>query len=296
MTFILFASFLAIERAPQALDSYQRSADTVLSYVSAVRSHAAFTLGVPLTGGMPKWKRFVRGLRKMRTRERRECRAFRAAHLRRAFPAFNSDTAEAVNQWALLTAGWHNLNRPSELGASLTRADLTWHPAAAGRAPHAVIMCKPLKKAPGQVKVPLLVSLSDCSGADAYYALWRLEAHDPVVGDARNRTPLFRRAQGDAFSKQHIGALVRAAARAAGEVELHLFSGKSLRVGGASDLLALGVPAMMIQIMGRWASDIYRIYARVSGHNLLDVSRRMASAEGETLEAAFPHYVQSARI
>ena len=69
-----------------------------------------------------------------------------------------------------------------------------------------------------------------------------------------------------------------------------------MRIGGATDLLALGVPAMMIQLIGRWSSDIYRIYTRVCGRNLLDISQRMASADGDTLEATFPAYVQSAHI
>ena len=45
-----------------------------------------------------------------------------------------------------------------------------------------------------------------------------------------------------------------------------------------------------------WAGDTYRIYSRVCGRNLLDISQRMASAEGETLEATFRDYVQSARV
>ena len=77
---------------------------------------------------------------------------------------------------------------------------------------------------------------------------------------------------------------------------LSFFSGRNLRIGGASDLLAIGVPAMMIQLLGRWAGDTYRIYSRVCGRNLLDISRRMAVAEGETLEASFRDYVQSARV
>lgn len=295
LTFMLFASFLAIEHAPQALDGYQRSADTVLAYVSAVRSHFSLLLGVPLTQGMPRWRRFVRGLRKSRARERRECRAFRAAHLKRAASTLVADDAASVNAWALLACGWHNLNRPSEL-CSLMRSDLTWHPAAAGQPAYAVIMCKPLKKAPGQAKVPLHVARSDGSGADAYLSLWRLEHFDPVPEDRRSVTPLFRTAIQGPYSKHLVTVLVRGAAHAAGETELHCFSGRSLRVGGASDLLALGVPAMMIQLMGRWAGDTYRIYSRVCGRNLLDISQRMASAEGETLEATFQGYVQSARL
>jgi len=53
---------------------------------------------------------------------------------------------------------------------------------------------------------------------------------------------------------------------------------------------------MTIQLLGRWSSDIYRIYTRICGDTVLGVSARMPFASGEALEATFPEYVQSARL
>jgi len=80
------------------------------------------------------------------------------------------------------------------------------------------------------------------------------------------------------------------------EVDTRVFSGHSLRIGGATDLFALGVTPMTIQLLGLWSSDIYRIYTRICGDTVLGVSARMPFASGEALEATFPEYVQSARL
>ena len=74
------------------------------------------------------------------------------------------------------------------------------------------------------------------------------------------------------------------------------FGGRSLRIGGATDLHALGVPATTIQLMGRWSSDVYRVYTRVCFDQLLRTPRGMHTAGGEPLEARFPGFVQSAAL
>ena len=61
-------------------------------------------------------------------------------------------------------------------------------------------------------------------------------------------------------------------------------------------MLALNVPATTIQLMGRWSSDIYRVYTRVCFSQLLGTSRRMHAAAGQSLEERFPGYVQTARL
>ena len=49
----------------------------------------------------------------------------------------------------------------------------------------------------------------------------------------------------------------------------------SFRIAGATLLFAAGVTADEIKTMGRWASDVYIIYCRLSKEHLLDLSRRM---------------------
>ena len=58
----------------------------------------------------------------------------------------------------------------------------------------------------------------------------------------------------------------------------------SMRIGAASALFALGCPPMIIQTLGRWASDIYEIYCRAHRHQLVEWTSRLSSADYDTLE------------
>ena len=52
----------------------------------------------------------------------------------------------------------------------------------------------------------------------------------------------------------------------------------SLRIGGATAALAAGVPPQLIRLMGRWSSDIYEIYCRLSAQAALRVGTAIGSA------------------
>ena len=60
------------------------------------------------------------------------------------------------------------------------------------------------------------------------------------------------------------------------------------------DLHAAGVhvPSATIQLLGRWGSDVYRVYTRVNVPRVLRASRRMLTAHGNTLEELHPTFVQ----
>ena len=53
----------------------------------------------------------------------------------------------------------------------------------------------------------------------------------------------------------------------------------SFRIAGATLLFKAGVTAEEIKTMGRWASDVYQIYCRLSKERLLELSEKMANAE-----------------
>ena len=112
-----------------------------------------------------------------------------------------------------------------------------------------------------------------------------------VALPTRPASYLFRKADGAPFSPADISRLVRRAAVAAG-AGASGFSGRSLRVGGATDLHAMGVPATTIQLMGRWSSDVYRVCL----NQVFRASRGMHAASGQSMEERFPGFVQSARL
>ena len=50
----------------------------------------------------------------------------------------------------------------------------------------------------------------------------------------------------------------------------------SFRIGGASAAATAGVPDSTIQLLGRWSSDAYRRYLRLSNITVIDLSRRIS--------------------
>lgn len=67
------------------------------------------------------------------------------------------------------------------------------------------------------------------------------------------------------------------------------------RIGGATDLFAINCPAAMIEVQGRWDSDIALIYQRVCIGQSLDFAARAAMSMDPDLEAVMPGASQPAR-
>ena len=56
---------------------------------------------------------------------------------------------------------------------------------------------------------------------------------------------------------------------------------RSFRIGGATALFGAGVTAEEIKAVGRWFSDVYRIYCRLSKERLLQLSHRMSNSQSK---------------
>ena len=66
-----------------------------------------------------------------------------------------------------------------------------------------------------------------------------------------------------------------------------LYGAHSLRIGGATAALAAGIEPQLIRLMGRWSSDVYEIYCRLSAQSALRVGRAISSAAVSPLGPAF---------
>ena len=60
--------------------------------------------------------------------------------------------------------------------------------------------------------------------------------------------------------------------------EINNMSTHSFRIGAATAAAAAGYPRWAIQAMGRWSSDCYRTYIRISDDTIAGISRAMAFA------------------
>ena len=65
------------------------------------------------------------------------------------------------------------------------------------------------------------------------------------------------------------------------------YGAHSLRIGGATAALAAGVSPQLIRMMGRWSSDIYEIYCRMSMEAALGVTAALCAADVTPAAEAF---------
>ena len=246
--------------------------------------------GFPQPNLSPAWRRFVSGLKRRNTRPegRHSQLGLRAWHLRHG--RIPQRSLRDLHARALVVTGWHCLARPIEL-IGLMRAHLLWLDG------HAVIRLQPAKKPAGHPRVPTLIAPGDGSGTDAYAALSDLEAADPIPASLRATTPLFSLGRPrNRSTRQQVSAAVRTIIRSSGETQpARQFAGRSLRVGGATELAARGASDLTIRLLGRWGSDAAHAYTRVSHAQALSLSATLGSAgQGldPSLETAFPGYRQ----
>ena len=121
---------------------------------------------------------------------------------------------------------------------------------------------------------------------DPVKALKELFERDPVPRDSRASTPLFRGADGAAFSTARIRGLVKWMVAADGG-DPTLYGAHSLRIGGATAALAAGVSALVIKAMGRWGSDVFEIYAHLSDRAARSFGRDVTSVDYEEVQGAY---------
>ena len=91
---------------------------------------------------------------------------------------------------------------------------------------------------------------------------------------------------GTPIRTRDVRTAVRCAMAAAG-LDPMRFGAHSLRIGGATAALAAGVSPQLIRLMGRWSSDIYEIYCRMSLQAALGVGRSIASQRVDSFESGF---------
>lgn len=103
---------------------------------------------------------------------------------------------------------------------------------------------------------------------------WLRQRRAAGIADDR---PLFCHMDGSAFDVREVRDMVKLCMQAVG-LDPALFGAHSLRIGGATAALAAGVPPSMIRLMGRWSSDVYEIYCRMSLQSAVGFGRMMTAA------------------
>ena len=304
---IMFAEYLFRRNAKRTGTPLQT--DTISEYVSMAKTELSVRYGFAIAGDPQRLPAIVKALRRARPRnDRRERRGIRRRHLRAAWTAETSlrkQSKDACNLWAAATTSWQALARAYEVaegdgerrlpGAAFrlpTRADLSFGKKG-GR--YACVMLRPCKRRNGETaaKVPILFAEGDGMGADTYAALRRMVEVDPCKPGKEAATPLFR-VEGKCLTVRRLRKFAKTIFKAAGQkgrTGAHAF-----RIGGATDLAEEGASQALLQAKGRWASDIGRIYARMTRRAQLAASKAMQRSRkgGRDMEELFPGFTQAA--
>ena len=245
------------------------SANTVCTYVSLVKTRLQREFGFPLM--LDQWQfrlpRLLKGIRNVHARVRAGRVGFRAVHHRRMRAAFgNNMSSEQMLVDALLATGRQCLARSIEMcpntaaeyhpSEHMSIGDVQFKVSDKG-VEYVQVWLLPRKKSGTAVtKVPIPLQKGD-GVADAYSALKRYLA-DRVrrEGKLDDAWPLFS-LQGKTVTTGHVRAYIHQMASAL-KIDVKTLGTHSLRIGGATDHFVGGTPPLVLQVAGRWDSDIYQ--------------------------------------
>lgn len=207
-----------------------------------------------------------------------------------------------VNATVAFETAYQGLLRPCEYTAKsiagwarqhtrLTRADLSFVPSV--EAPRFAVLYIRQAKRPGvdrhNQRNPIILPYDAGAPVNACRALRALALLDPVPASEAPRTPLFRdlsRPGHPPVTYKQLFRIFRRILPRATDIDPMRFGLHSLRIGGATALLAAGCPRTVIQSMGRWSSDVYRLYARSSLPQLMHWQLRLGRTVAQPLETA----------
>ena len=202
----------------------------------------------------------------------------------------DTERLNRLNKKAALSTAFCGLLRAAEMALqpgetwhpelNLSRADVKFHYDEHG-ALYAVLMMRPCKN--GKYMRGKTVPIVLAGGGtliDPVSALWELYAGDPVPEAVEHVTPLFRlrgRGTTGSLTVDQVRIEIKTLMSSLG-LDPARFGAHSLRIGGATAAAAAGVPPSVIRVMGRWNSDIFEIYTRLTQQ----AAARMTGVIGST--------------
>ena len=267
--------------------------DTARSYFSSVQGWHARETGIKLAGGLKleRLPAMLKGLRRKHGDKHKPQRvAFAPKDLRRALDALlNPAEPLHANLRAAITTAFQALMRSAEYCGTtgkmmLTRADIVCF----NEAVEMVLMmhpCKNMHHLAGKT-CPVVIGAGG-KYIDAVAEVANLRRVDPVDESREGVTPLFR---DPATNKPLSYELVNEWTKKLGAYlgfPLDRVGTHCWRISGATALFAAGGNDMLIRTMGRWSSDLHRLYVRCCYAACARWGARMGSAEVSTQSVVF---------
>ena len=260
---------------------------TAAGYFSATQGWHARVHGVKLAGGLKleRLPQMLKGLRRIVPQLAPKIRRGLAPQaLRKAMDVLlDPANPEHANMRAALATAFLGLLRGEEFAIDaakvwrsadrLTRADIV------ELTPERVVImmhpCKNMKVLSGKT-VPLVLGAGG-KFIDAVAEIRNMLRVDPAAAFSPKQVPLFRvPATNSSITKEAVHEVVKELMLVLGENPAH-FGTHSLRIGGATALFAAGADPTVIRTMGRWSSDIYRLYVRACFERCCDWTKAAGS-------------------
>ena len=242
--------------------------------------------GLPFAGGLDlrRLKEMVRGLRRLRDEPDAPIRRGVAPQqLQQGMDAaFPKGSAENANIRAALSTALQGLLRAREMCSEEGKGhrpdmDLARGDIATLTSDRFGFFMRPAKKMrQGKGKTVPIVIGAGGTFVDAHAEVCEMLRLDPTPAGQEATTPMFRRPDGSPFTTAYVRELVRIVMAACGE-DPSQFGAHSLRIGGATALLAAGADPIHIKTMGRWSSDCWRLYVRACFEQTLVWTRKAGS-------------------
>ena len=265
--------------------------ETARVYFSATQGWHAREHGVKLAGGLKleRLPQMLKGLKRVYGSAPRAVRRGIAPQaLRRAMDMCldRGDPAHANIRAALATALQGLLRGAEFTGVGrhmLTRGDVTHI-----TREQMVIMMHPCKNMHhiGGKTCPLVIG-GGGAFIDAVDEVLNMLAVDPHRASEAETTPLFRvPSTNEPISYRCVLDTTKQLMRAVGENPDH-FGVHSYRIGGATALFTAGAKETVIRTMGRWSSDMHRLYVRACYEQCINWTKRAGSATVSDLAGDF---------
>ena len=272
--------------------------NTAAGYFGQVQGWHAKEYGVKLAAGIKlnRLPAMLKGLRRvMDDGGRAVRRGFAPQALRRAMDkVLDPNDIEHANIRAALSLALQGLLRGAEFtvdGIFDAALDLTRADVASLSAERLVLMMRPCKNMHhlrGKT-VPLIIGAGG-EFIDAVAEMRNLFKIDPVDKMSASTTPLFRLGREPRsrrpLTTRSVRDWTRVLAVTAGE-NPEQFGAHSYRIGGATALFAAGADPVVIRTMGRWSSDIYRLYVRACFSETIKWSRKAGSQQVHDVASEF---------
>jgi len=218
--------------------------------------------GIPWlsTQDMRLLSQFIAQLRFEDSSEVRRMSALRFHILVKVLQSWDLNDIVILQRAAMLCLAQNALLRSGEVSGRLRASDFEWE------LDMSAFRIRLFRTKTGRSGGGVFVDVAFCShplsGFQLMKRLWRLRRLDDTplafVFPAIRNGVLVLAQPASAASLRNLVKMVAAA----GGRDPALFSGHSLRAGGATDLFAMKVPSYTIKMMGRWRSEAYLVYFR----------------------------------